>query len=170
MKKTYILLGLVVIAIGAGALFMVLTGSSQPDGTTKVEPRAQAPETATSTDGAETGKSATETPVDPASRVDTSPTSTETSTVNIPKNPTQSVEKTYTLAEVALHNTPGSCWSAVNGAVYDLTGAIEKHPGGPEAIKKICGTDGTSLFTKQHGGQEKPNMFLTSLKIGVLVQ
>lgn len=155
MNKTHILLGLVVIAIVAGALFAIATGSPQPKGTTKVEPRATPPEMHIDTSTNSTDDNATST--------------TKTSVTEV-KPIVVSTEKTYTLADVALHNTPESCWSAVNGAVYDLTGAIDKHPGGPEAIKKICGTDGSALFTKQHDGQEKPNMFLASLKIGVLVQ
>ena len=77
---------------------------------------------------------------------------------------------TYTLAQVAEHATAESCWSAVNGMVYDLTKWIPLHPGGEAKIKAICGKDGTAAFTGKHGGQEKPEATLATFKIGVLAQ
>lgn len=74
----------------------------------------------------------------------------------------------YTLATVAEHATAESCWSAVNGNVYDLTKWIPLHPGGEAKIKMICGKDGSAAFTGQHGGQEKPETTLATYKIGVL--
>jgi len=78
--------------------------------------------------------------------------------------------KTFTLAEVATHNSAASCYTAVNGGVYDATGFIGKHPGGEENILKLCGKDGSTFFNKQHGGQAKAEAALASLKIGVLTQ
>jgi len=46
-----------------------------------------------------------------------------------------------TLAQVAVHSSRTSCWSAVNGSVYDLTSWIPNHPGGEEAILWMCGID-----------------------------
>ena len=83
-------------------------------------------------------------------------------------NSTSSGEKTFTMAEVATHSNDKSCYSVINGNVYDLTSYIYKHKGGASKILKICGKDGTSLFEGQHGGQEKPEAMLASLKIGVL--
>ena len=77
---------------------------------------------------------------------------------------------TFTLAEVATHNSASSCYTAVNGGVYDATGFIGKHPGGAEKILNLCGKDGSTFFNKQHGGQEKAEAALASLKIGALVQ
>jgi cytochrome b involved in lipid metabolism len=76
----------------------------------------------------------------------------------------------YTLEDVALHATQTSCWSAVNGKVYDLTSFIGKHPGGERRILNICGKDGSSAFTNQHEGQPKPESMLASYYIGVLSQ
>jgi len=78
--------------------------------------------------------------------------------------------KTYTLAQVKTHATVSSCWSAVNGKVYDLTSWIGKHPGGEAAIKSICGIDGSAAFTVQHGGQSRPVSELSGFLIGNLVQ
>lgn len=78
------------------------------------------------------------------------------------------MQKTYTLAEVETHNTEASCWSTVNGKVYDLTTWINQHPGGPEKITQICGIDGSSAFNGQHGGQPKPEEMLQEFYIGDL--
>lgn len=75
---------------------------------------------------------------------------------------------TYTLNDVAQHKDASSCWTVVRGTVYDLTPAIKQHPGGEQAILFMCGKDATSGFTKQHGGQPRPENELTSLKIGTL--
>ena len=77
---------------------------------------------------------------------------------------------TFTLAEVATHNSAASCYTAVNGGVYDATGFINKHPGGAEKILNLCGKDGSTFFNKQHGGQAKAEAALASLKIGTLAQ
>jgi cytochrome b involved in lipid metabolism len=78
--------------------------------------------------------------------------------------------QTYTLAEVALHSLQTSCWTAVDGNVYDLTPFISSHPGGVENIMKICGKDGTAAFSAKHGGNEKPAAQIAKLKIGVLAK
>ena len=51
----------------------------------------------------------------------------------------------YTLADVSIHGGRGSCWTAINGQVYDITSYINQHPGG-SAILRGCGVDGTHLF------------------------
>lgn len=75
-----------------------------------------------------------------------------------------------TLATVATHNTRTSCWSTINGSVYDLTSWVPNHPGGEEAILKICGVDGSALFNGKHGGGAKQATVLAGFKIGTLVQ
>lgn len=84
-------------------------------------------------------------------------------------NPKPTV-KTFTMAEVALHADTTSCYSVVNGSVYDLTTWIPKHPGGERAIKGICGKDGSDGFNGKHGGKPQPESTLISFKIGVLGQ
>ncbi|MCE9644294.1 cytochrome b5 domain-containing protein [Candidatus Parcubacteria bacterium] len=78
--------------------------------------------------------------------------------------------KTYTLADVATHAAKESCWSAIDGGVYDLTAWISQHPGGERNILKICGKDGSAAFNGQHGSQAQPNDVLAAFKIGTLVQ
>jgi cytochrome b involved in lipid metabolism len=74
----------------------------------------------------------------------------------------------YTLADVAKHKTSTDCWTAVGGNVFDLTPFVSKHPGGVPNISKVCGVDGTALFTAQHGTNQNAQAALASLKIGIL--
>jgi cytochrome b involved in lipid metabolism len=63
-----------------------------------------------------------------------------------------------------------SCWSAIDGSVYDLTDWIGKHPGGAAVIKAICGKDVSAAFNGQHAGQKRPADFLAAYRIGDLGQ
>ncbi|MEZ4104053.1 MAG: cytochrome b5 domain-containing protein [Candidatus Paceibacterota bacterium] len=72
----------------------------------------------------------------------------------------------YTLSEVAKHNTSSSCWTVVDGNVYDVTSFINQHPGGEREIMEICGIDGTKKFQRQHGGDREPENTLESFYIG----
>ena len=81
---------------------------------------------------------------------------------------TANAETTYTLDEVATRNTQASCWTVVNEKVYNITSYIKNHPGGANAIAKICGKDGTSIFLNQHGGSGSQALILSTYKIGVL--
>lgn len=83
-------------------------------------------------------------------------------------NPNSSGGRTYTLAQIAGHNDSVSCWSAINGSVYDLTSWIPNHPGGPQRILSICGKDGSNAFNGQHGGDSRVASILFGFKIGTL--
>ena len=74
----------------------------------------------------------------------------------------------YTMAKVKTHASAASCWSVINGNVYDLTAWINQHPGGSSAILSLCGTDGTSGFTGMHQGQRKPESRLSGYLLGPL--
>ncbi len=78
------------------------------------------------------------------------------------------VSSGITMATVAQHNTKTSCYTAINGSVYDVTSWISQHPGGSAAIISLCGKDGTAGFTGQHGGQGRPASELAAYKIGAL--
>lgn len=86
----------------------------------------------------------------------------------IPVSTNTSQVKVFTMSEVATHSSETSCYSVVNGSVYDLTTWIDKHPGGERAIKSICGKDGTDGFNGKHGGKPQPESMLATFKIGVL--
>ena len=95
---------------------------------------------------------------------------TPSSTNNTPatSSTTAAAPSSYTLADVAGHSNAQSCWAAINGKVYDLTNWINRHPGGPEHILALCGTDGSAAFNAQHGGQSQPASALATFYIGVL--
>ena len=86
-------------------------------------------------------------------------------------NPTNGVGGTptgITLLEVATHNSRNSCWSAINGSVYDLTSWIPNHPGGEQTILSLCGIDGSAGYNGQHGNKSKPARVLGGFKLGSL--
>lgn len=122
------------------------------------------------------------TPATPESQTETGVEVTTTTQETIPTpvqeaTPTQEVASeetktlpTYTLADVAAHNEEASCWTAINGQVYDLTAFIKKHPGGDRNILRICGIDGSQAFNAQHGGKTRPEETLAWFEIGTLSQ
>lgn len=107
-------------------------------------------------------ETASTTPVSTETPVGSTPATGETAPAQAPG--------TYTMTQVSTHNSALSCWSAISGTVYDLTAWVGKHPGGKEAIQKLCGKDGTALFEGQHGGMEKQAAMLATFKIGTLAQ
>lgn len=80
-------------------------------------------------------------------------------------SPTQSG---ITLAQVAQNKSADSCWSAIDGNVYDLTRWINSHPGGAAAIRSLCGVDGSVAFAAQHYGQVRPVSRLAMYLLGPL--
>jgi len=98
------------------------------------------------------------------------PGAAATSTAATTTQVSASAAKAYTLADVAKHATQSSCWTAIDGKVYDLTAWIAQHPGGAGAILSICGKDGSATFNNQHGGQARPASELVSFTIGTLIK
>jgi cytochrome b involved in lipid metabolism/uncharacterized membrane protein len=74
----------------------------------------------------------------------------------------------HAMTEVKQHSTATSCWSVVDGEVYNLTDWIDRHPGGPKRILAMCGTDGTSAFHSQHGSKGRAATILDGYAIGKL--
>lgn len=74
----------------------------------------------------------------------------------------------YSSAEVSTHTDATSCWTSIDGKVYDVTSWISEHPGGSAAILSLCGRDGSAAFNAQHGGQRRPESELAQFYIGVL--
>lgn len=64
--------------------------------------------------------------------------------------PTTPAAPTYTLATIAEHNSAASCYMAIRGKVYNITGYIGKHPGG-NSILEGCGKDATAMFEGVRG-------------------
>lgn len=98
----------------------------------------------------------------------TVPLTQATSRAVSPSIATTTTPKKFSMQDVRTHKDATSCWTAINGKVYDLTTFISQHPGGPIQILSICGVDGSSAFNQQHGGQNRPANELASLYIGDL--
>ena len=141
MVKNKILIGLAVVLIVGGAAVMFLGDSPKTDyGQVQQGAENNSGAVVTSGDG------------------------------NIQAEITVGEPKTFTAAYVAGNNSASSCYTIVNGGVYNVTSFIGKHPGGEDKILNLCGKDGSAFFNKQHGGQEKAEATLASLKIGTLAQ
>ncbi len=76
---------------------------------------------------------------------------------------------TYSMTEVRAHASASSCWTVINGNVYDLTSWISRHPGGKSAITGLCGKDGTASFESEHEGDSKAESRLGGFLLGPLV-
>ncbi len=159
MKNTAIIISVVLIGMVGWFIFMPHASAPKP----VVEP------TVATTTQPSTEPVATSTP--PATKPIIKPVTTPTPKPQPTPTPTPTpVDATtyYTRAEVSAHASTQSCWSIVNGKVYDLTSWISQHPGGSSAIKRMCGVDGSANFNGQHGGQSRPERELASFFIGVL--
>jgi hypothetical protein len=100
----------------------------------------------------------------PSPTGDVTPTTQPTAT-SVPATP---ANPGITLSQVSQHNTAADCWAVVGESVYDLSGFIEQHPGGPVVVEAMCGTDATSGFMGQHSGEKRPERELASLLVGPL--
>lgn len=76
-------------------------------------------------------------------------------------------------AELEKHNVvrkPGTgesdAWIVVRGLVYDISGYIAEHPGGPSLLTGLAGTDATEDFEDAHGGCSVAKNRLDELYIG----
>lgn len=74
----------------------------------------------------------------------------------------------YTTEEVSTHDSTESCWTVIDGQVYDLTEWIGRHPGGQRAIESLCGVDGTAAFQSNHDGDQRAGDQLSEYQIGTL--
>ena len=162
MNKLFLAIIALVVVIGG---YLILTGdknsSSDMDDNQYQSSQTETVSTDTTTQTQDNTTSETVTSATPETTTKTTTTPTTTT-----KAPTQG----YTLAQVAQHADSKSCYSAVNGVVYDLTSWIARHPGGQREILAICGRDGSSAFNGQHGGQSRPEQLLAGFEIGALVK
>ena len=146
----------------------------QPLATTTLEGEVVEPTTLVPSPDTETSN--TDSPVLPPTKpvvkppVVIQPAPTEPTTPTTPVEPPPVVVSGISMSVVATHNNANSCWSAIDGSVYDLTSYIPKHPGGKSEILAICGKDGSSLFEGQHGGDSKPARVLSGFYLDVVAE
>jgi hypothetical protein len=74
----------------------------------------------------------------------------------------------YTMEKVRANNSGASCWSVIDGNVYDLTKWIASHPGGRGNILSLCGKNGTAEFAAKHRGDSNPQARLRGFLLGPL--
>ncbi|KAF3356720.1 Glutaryl-CoA dehydrogenase [Verticillium dahliae VDG1] len=48
------------------------------------------------------------------------------------------------------HNSSSDCWIAVHNKVWDITGFIGEHPGGPSVLLRCAGSNATKSFDQVH--------------------
>lgn len=77
-------------------------------------------------------------------------------------------KRTYTMAQVQAHASAASCWTVIGKGVYNVTSWINRHPGGSSRILALCGRDGTSAFSAQHGNDGRAKAQLATFRIGRL--
>lgn len=143
--------------------------TQQAPSTATTTPSAPATQTPTTTTTApKTTTTPTKTTTTPPKTTTSSGSSSSGSSSSNTSTGTSSQSGTYTAAEVAKHNSSTSCYSIVDGGVYDLTSWISRHPGGQSAIKYMCGIDATDAFMSQHAGERRPTSILEQYKIGTL--
>eukprot|EP00793_Prasinoderma_coloniale_P000441 PRCOL_00005426-RA len=66
------------------------------------------------------------------------------------------------MAECEKHSTPDDCWLVIDGAAYDVTSFIDKHPGGA-MIYVRAGRDCTQIFDSYH--QDRVRAMLPKFKV-----
>ena len=71
----------------------------------------------------------------------------------------------YTLSDLAKHNNQTSCWTLVNGKIYDITSFVLSHPAGVQKILKGCGIDASQLYGRV-GSHDVSR--LTNFVVGVI--
>ena len=107
--------------------------------------------------------------VTPTAAAKPTATATPTPTPTATATPTPTATTAgYTMTQVRANNSARSCWTAIDGFVYDLTRWISSHPGGAGAILFLCGTDGTNAFNAQHANQSRPAIRLDGYRLGPL--
>jgi len=71
---------------------------------------------------------------------------------SVKKNPAENTPESdaklnsYTLKEISAHNTEESTWLIIHNRVYDVTKFMYEHPGGPDPLIDLGGSDATEDF------------------------
>jgi cytochrome b involved in lipid metabolism len=158
-------IGLIIGIVLLGGLFVMNFLSTENQHIFPIATSTVATSTATSTP-TNTATTSANQPASPKSQPSQGNQDTKSTTVES----SQTTPSGYTAAQVAEHNSSTSCWTIVNGNVYDVTSFIKKHPGGSGAIKSMCGKDGSEDFNNQQGGENRPEKTLGTFFIGALIK
>lgn len=139
-KFTIILILLIIISAGFLGYIVYKSNAESNTTSTAVDSATIAdPVPSTNTPGSVTT---------PTSDIITPPPTTVPPVGSTPSTNPTPTGTSYTTAQVAEKNSKNSCWTIINGKVYDITAYVPNHPGGEAEILQICGKDGTQLFAK----------------------
>jgi hypothetical protein len=73
------------------------------------------------------------------------------------------------VSELAEHNDARhGWWVSIDGRVHDVTGFVERHPGGATVLQAHAGLDATSAFHRAHSGHPAVPRLLAKTGIGFL--
>lgn len=99
--------------------------------------------------------------ITPIKTVGTTTIKTQTPTTTV-----SATVKSYSITDISTHNSMSSCWTAIDGKVYDITNFISLHPAGISKIMKGCGVDSTNMFNQvgAHSISSLSNSILGILK------
>lgn len=92
---------------------------------------------------------------------------TEKETKKEENSETQETKNAFTVSEIKAHKTDKDCWVIIHGNVYDVTKYLDDHPGGPEILLDVAGTDATGDF-EDTGHTSDARDILKTFMIGTL--
>jgi cytochrome b involved in lipid metabolism len=75
------------------------------------------------------------------------------------------------LDDVARHARADDCWMAIDGAVYDITPYVERHPAEPEVLLSWCGREATRAYRTKLSDRPhsaRADGLLTQYRVGSL--
>jgi cytochrome b involved in lipid metabolism len=167
-KYTAIALGVAVVAISGIIVYSSEWDSYEQYGDISFSATTPTPTTTTTT--VSTTKTTTTITATATTTTTTTTATTTTTVAYVQKDISEDSTKTttYSLSDISSHKDDTSCWSTINGGVYDLTAWVPKHPGGERGILSLCGIDGSKKFNGQHGGKSLQAGILLGYKIGTL--
>nr|XP_019568967.1 PREDICTED: fatty acid desaturase 2-like protein FADS2P1 [Rhinolophus sinicus] len=74
----------------------------------------------------------------------------------------------YSWQEIQRHNQEADLWLVINRKVYDVTGWVDRHPGGRRVLSHYAGEDATDVFRAMHLELNIVQLYLKPLLIGEL--
>ena len=86
-----------------------------------------------------------------------------------PSLPAGATEPTYPLSELVLHNDDEhGYWISIDDTIYDVSGFLRRHPGGPMVLQGYAGRDATQAYHRLHSTSTAAAVALRRCRIGTL--
>lgn len=80
----------------------------------------------------------------------------------------QPEDKPISFLELARHHYPDDAWTLIEGNILDISGFLDKHPGGREILFSYCGRDATIFFQLIPGHDKIRGSLLQKFKVGFI--